>query len=72
MCKKPGLNLIRKSLSVLGQIRSCIWAILHQIGMLLYIMYIYMLKTVLSIKIILSVISCRVEQAHENLKYLAN
>ena len=52
---------------MLRQIRSYIWAILHQIGMLLYIMYIYMLKTVLSVKIILSVI-CRVEQAHGNLK----
>jgi len=37
--------------------------------MLLYIMYIYMLKIVLSVKIILSVI-CRVEQAHGNLKHI--
>jgi len=67
MCKRPGLNLIRKSLLVHGQIRSCIWAILHQIGMLLYFMCIYMLMRVLLFELILCVV-CKVEQAHGNLK----
>jgi len=67
MCKRPGLNLIRKNLLVLGQIRLCIWAILHQIGMVKYLMCIYMLMRVLLLELILCVV-CRVEQAHGNLK----
>jgi len=50
-------------------ISSCIWAILHQIGMLLYLMCIYMLMRVLLFELILCGV-CRVEQAHVNLKQI--
>ena len=67
ICKRPGLNLIRKSLSGHGQIRSYICATPHQIGMLLYFLFIYMLLRVVLFEVILCRV-CRVEQTHGNLK----